>query len=106
MKTNKYYTEAENETFLYRAIDEGILIHKASGKAIYQMHWLDDNGYGSEPVVGEARDQAIAFWQEYFAIQEAGNASRSAASIASTPSAEDIAHEKFVAAMEDEYSDL
>ena len=106
MKTNKFYTEAENETFLYRALDEGVLIHKASGKAIYQMHWMDDNGYASEPVIGDVRDQAIAFWTEYYAIQEAENAARSAASINSTPSAEEIAHANFAAAMEDEYSDL
>ena len=106
MKTNKFYTEAENDTFLYRSIDEGILIHKASGKAIYQMHWLGDNGHKAEPVAGEAREQAIAFWTEYYAIQEAENTARIAASINSRPSAEEIAHAKFAAAMEDEYSDL
>lgn len=106
MKTNKFYTEAENETFLYRAIDEGVLIHKASGKAIYQMHWMDDNGYASEPVIGDVRDQAIAFWQEFFAIQETETAAMWNASIEAKPSAEEIAHANFAAAMEDEYSDM
>jgi len=105
MKTNKYYTEAENDTFYCQSTYDGTLIHKATGKAIYQMYWLDDNGCGAEPVIGDVREQVIAFWHELRSIQDEAETARRWASINTSPSAEDIAHAKFVADMEDEYSD-
>lgn len=106
MKTNKNFTEAENEIFTYWEYNDGILTHKPSGKHIYQMYWLDDNGYKAEPVVGEVRDQVVAFWLELRTLKEADETARRWASIKAVPSSEDIARAKFAAAMEDEYSDL
>jgi hypothetical protein len=66
--STKYnFDKAENSIFSWSSWDGTsgkTLTHKATGRQIYQMSWLDKNGYMAEPVVGETREQAMAFWAE------------------------------------------
>jgi hypothetical protein len=60
------FTKAENGVFSWDSFIDGggMLHHKPSGRDIYQMRWINENGYMSEPVEGEIKTQAIAFWDE------------------------------------------
>lgn len=74
IKTNTKYNfdEAENDVFSWKHFDGtggNLLWHKESQRYIYQMSWLED-GKMSEPVTGEVRDQASAFWNELSALEE------------------------------------
>lgn len=57
---------AESNMFAWYKFDDtdgGKLLHKQSGRSLYQMRWIDPaTGYATEPVIGEDREQAIAFW--------------------------------------------
>lgn len=69
IKTNYKYNfdKAENDVFSWSHWDGtngGILRHKASGRSIYQMHWLNEKGKMAEEVTGETRKQALDFWAE------------------------------------------
>jgi len=66
--TDKTYNpaRAESDLFAWYKFDDtngGTLLHKPSGRSLYQMRWIDPTtGYATEPVTGEDREQAIAFW--------------------------------------------
>ncbi len=66
------FTKAENETFTWDSFldDGGLLHHKASGRDIYQMHWIGANGRMAESVEGETREQVLAFWNELSNLQK------------------------------------
>lgn len=73
IKTNATYNfdKAEDDNFSWSAFDGTsgcILTHKASGREIYQMHYLSD-GKKAEKVEGETRDLAIKFWDELNTLQ-------------------------------------
>jgi hypothetical protein len=73
--TNTHYNfdKAENNVFAWNYWDGtsgGELLHKPTGRRIYQMYWLDGQGKMAEKVTGEIRDQAVAFWNELHALQE------------------------------------
>ena len=75
MKTNyKYnFTKAENDTFAWTDSDGmrgGSLLHKSSGRSLYQMQWMAKTGYITEPVTGEIREAAVAFWAELAELQK------------------------------------
>lgn len=59
-------TRAESDLFAWHKFDDthgGKLLHKPSGRSLYQMCWIDPvTGYATEPVTGEEREQAIEFW--------------------------------------------
>ena len=73
--TNKKYNfdKAENDTFSWSMFDGTRgkqLCHKASGRSIYQMQYIDPKtGYVSESVDEETRQAAIAFWDELQNLQ-------------------------------------
>jgi hypothetical protein len=70
--TKYNFDKAENAIFswsYYDGTNGGTLRHKASGREIYQMYWCT-NGKMAEPVEGEARQQASAFWSELRALQK------------------------------------
>lgn len=74
IKTNTTYnfTEAEDDNFSWTTFDGTsgqLLIHKASGREIYQMHFCT-NGKMAERVEGETRDLAIKFWDELGALKD------------------------------------
>jgi hypothetical protein len=68
LMTDKVYNpaRAESDLFAWDRFDDtngGKLLHKPSGRSLYQMRWIDPaTGYATDPVTGEERDQAIAFW--------------------------------------------
>lgn len=64
--TDKPYkpARAESDLFSWYKFDDtsgGKLLYKPSGRSIYQMRWIDPAGYATEPVIGDEREQAIAF---------------------------------------------
>ena len=69
IKTNTKYnfSEAEDEKFSWNTWDGTsgkILTHKASGRQIYQMCWLDAEGYKAGKVEGKISEQVKSFWAE------------------------------------------
>ena len=55
---------AENDMFSWdNDIDRDTLTHKPSGRQIYQMHWINDNGKMAERVEGELSAAVIEFWK-------------------------------------------
>ena len=60
------FARAENDEFAWYKFDDtngGTLLHKSSGRSLYQMRWIDpETGYATQPVTGSEREQAIAFW--------------------------------------------
>ena len=64
------FEKAENDIFSWDYWDGDTLTHKASGRSIYQMRWLNAEGKMAEPVEGETREQAIAFWRELRQLQD------------------------------------
>jgi hypothetical protein len=73
---SKYYNfaKAESDTFAWYKFDDtsgGSLLHKPSGRSLYQMRWIDaKTGYATEPVTGSEREQAIAFWAALHILQD------------------------------------
>jgi hypothetical protein len=70
--TKYNFTKAENDIFSWTCWDGtsgNTLTHKASGRDIYHMNWLNDQGKMEEPVTGETKDQAIKFWAELEELQ-------------------------------------
>jgi len=71
--STKYnFTDAANDTFSWTTFDGcngGMLTHKPSGRQIYQMRWIDANGYATETVTGEIREQATEFWAQLRTLQ-------------------------------------
>lgn len=66
------FSKAENDLFSWSDSDGtsgNMLFHKPSGRSIYQMHWLDENGKMADRVEGETRENAIIFWDELRALQ-------------------------------------
>ncbi len=75
IKTNTFYNfdKAENDVFSWSYWDGtsgSILTHKASGRQIYQMHWLNEKDKMAEAVEGETREAALAFWNEFSQIKK------------------------------------
>lgn len=66
--TDKTYNPARVDSNLFAwykfdDTDGSKLLHKSSGRSLYQMRWIDPvTGFATEPVTGEDREQAIAFW--------------------------------------------
>ena len=110
IKTDTYrnFTEAENDTFSWTNIDGETLTHKATGRHIYQMHWIGDDGYMADEVEGDIRTQALSFLAELSSIRIARAAETENTRIAriianaKNPSA----HEKLVQDMDKPESDL
>ena len=72
--TDKQYnfTTAENDTFAWTQWDGTNgkqLLHKATGKSIYQMQWIGDNGKCTETVDAETKALAIDFWAALAILQ-------------------------------------
>lgn len=70
--TKYNFTKAENDTFAWTCwdgTDGNKLTHKASGRDIYHMSWLNERGQMQEPVTGEIKEQAINFWNELQELQ-------------------------------------
>lgn len=86
IKTNSKYNfdKAENDVFSWNYWDGtsgSILTHKATGREIYQMQWCT-KGKCVEPVTGEIKDQAIAFWAELRNLREHPDALYTGAEVA------------------------
>jgi len=67
------FTKAETGLFSWDHFDGtngGILLHKPSGKQIYQMRWIGADGYATEPVDDETRQSASEFWAELRRLRE------------------------------------
>lgn len=106
IKTNKQYNfdKAENDTFSWTLWDDTngeSLTHNATGRKIYQMHWLDAEGKMSDKVEGALREQAVSFWREISIIR----AEREAQLQNSTTETLLTAHEDLVRKMDDPNSD-
>jgi len=68
---SKLIETAENETFRWNNnIDRDSLLHKPSGLQIYQGYWIV-NGKMTTSVDDATLSQAMAFWRELKAAQEA-----------------------------------
>jgi hypothetical protein len=72
---SKYnFAKAESDTFAWYKFDDtsgGSLLHKPSGRSLYQMRWIDPKtGYATEPVTGSEREGAIAFWAALRLLQD------------------------------------
>jgi len=62
---NGYLNSATDGVFRWSHCDGTngeTLTHLPTGKKIYQMFWLNDKGQMDEPVTGEIRNAAVAFW--------------------------------------------
>lgn len=78
------FTKAENNVFSWNYFDgDGLLVHKATGRQIYQMHWLSSDGKMSERVVGSDANDVIAFWDELYALKKSRAAELSKEKMAS-----------------------
>lgn len=62
------FTRAENDTFLWVS-GWNTIVHKPSGRSIYQMHWLA-NGKQSEQVEPDVSAELISFLTELRALQQ------------------------------------
>jgi hypothetical protein len=72
--TKYNFTSAENDIFSWSYFDGTSgkhLTHKASGRQIYHMSWLNEQGKMTEDVTGEIKNQAIEFWSELHKLQNA-----------------------------------
>jgi len=72
--TKYNFTKAENNIFSWSYMDGtsgNILVHKPSGRRIYQMTWLDKNGKMAETVGDDIRKDAILFKDELNILQDA-----------------------------------
>lgn len=59
-----FVDSASDDNFTWKHFDGSngeTLYHIETGRKIYQMYWMT-NGMMDEPVTGEVRDQALAFW--------------------------------------------
>lgn len=73
--TNQKYnfTKAESDLFSWSMFDGtsgNMLLHKPSGKSIYQMRWIGSDHYMADPVTGETREAAIKFWDTLREMQK------------------------------------
>jgi hypothetical protein len=73
--SSKYnFVRAENDTFAWCKFDDtsgGSLLHKPSGRSLYQMRWIDPlTGYATEAVTGSEREDAIMFWAALQILQD------------------------------------
>ena len=70
--TKYNFTQAENDVFawsMYDGSNGNYLTHKASGRQIYQMHWIGSVGH-MEDIVDDATRQAVEeFRAELQALQ-------------------------------------
>ena len=67
------FTKAESDLFCWSTWDGtsgNTLTHKPSGRQIYQMHWLNAQGYMAEKVEGETCQAVEDYWAELRKLQE------------------------------------
>jgi len=73
---NGYLDSATDGTFSWLHFDGTngeTLTHLPTGKKIYQMFWLNDKGQMDEPVDGDTRQAALAFWASLSAAEKDAN---------------------------------
>lgn len=71
--TKYNFREAESDQFSWSFWDGTngkTLTHKPSGRQIYQMHWLNDQGKMAEKVEGETQQEVMNFWHELQKLQD------------------------------------
>ena len=74
IKTDTKYNfqQAENDQFSWNTWDGtsgNTLLHKPSGRRIYQMQWCNSEGYVTDTVEGEVCEAVKAFWAELRKLQ-------------------------------------
>lgn len=94
------FTRAENDTFLW--VDSwNCVVHKSSGRQIYQMHWIGSDGKQTGEVDSETRTQLIAFLDELDGLK----AAKPVRQISDDDLDAMIRHEQLMQAMDDPNSD-